>query len=77
MTVSILSERRALAPFGLEGGGSALPGLNILERTNKRCVNLGAKATVQLQNGERLRLLTPGAQPGDQLLHVTASSAGD
>ena len=73
MTVSILSERRALSPFGLEGGGSALPGLNILQRTNARCVNLGAKATVQLQSGERLRLLTPGEPFPSAVLSVCSA----
>ena len=61
MTVSILSERRSLQPFGLEGGGPAQPGLNILQRPDGRIVNVGAKATVELKHGERLRLLTPGS----------------
>ena len=73
MTVSILSERRALQPFGLEGGGPALSGLNVLQRTDGRCVNLGAKATVQLQSGERLRLLTPGKHECFALLCACAS----
>ena len=60
MTVSVLSERRTLQPFGLEGGASARPGLNLLQRKNGRCVNLGGKATLQLEGGEHLRLLTPG-----------------
>ncbi len=60
MTASILSERRATRPFGLEGGSSALPGLNLLILRSGRVVNLGAKATTQVQGGDRLRILTPG-----------------
>ncbi|KAG2488023.1 hypothetical protein HYH03_013330 [Edaphochlamys debaryana] len=60
MSAGILSERRALRPFGLLGGGAAQPGLNLLLRKGGRTVNLGAKATVQLDAGDRLRILTPG-----------------
>ncbi|GLC33195.1 hypothetical protein PLESTB_000360500 [Pleodorina starrii] len=60
LSAGILSERRAVRPFGLLGGGAAEPGLNLLIRRNGRTVNLGAKATVQLEAGDRLRILTPG-----------------
>ena len=60
MTVSILSERRALRPFGLEGGGPGLRGVNILLRRDGRKVNIGAKSSFSVQAGDRLRLLTPG-----------------
>ncbi|KAK9799317.1 hypothetical protein WJX73_000073 [Symbiochloris irregularis] len=60
MTVSILSERRAYAPFGLEGGGDAQPGVNLIIRDSGRTVNIGAKSSVVMQAGERLRILTPG-----------------
>ncbi|GAX85880.1 hypothetical protein CEUSTIGMA_g13296.t1 [Chlamydomonas eustigma] len=56
----ILSERRSVRPFGLLGGGPALPGLNLLVRNSGHVVNLGGKATVKLQAGERLRIITPG-----------------
>ncbi|KAG2440875.1 hypothetical protein HXX76_003729 [Chlamydomonas incerta] len=60
LTAGILSERRAVRPFGLCGGGDAAPGLNLLIRAGGRTVNLGAKATVHLEAGDRLRILTPG-----------------
>ncbi len=49
ITASILSERRAVRPFGLEGGGSAATGLNLIVRRDGHTVNMGAKATVNLQ----------------------------
>jgi len=60
MTAGILSERRAVAPFGLFGGSSGQKGLNILQRSG-RMVNLGGKATVQLQAGDVIKICTPGA----------------
>ena len=60
MTVSILSERRAYAPFGLQGGEDAQPGQNLIIRSNHRLINIGAKSSVSMQAGERLRILTPG-----------------
>ena len=60
MTASILSERRAIAPFGLLGGGSALTGINLLLRKDGRAINLGSKSSVAVDGGDRLRILTPG-----------------
>lgn len=60
LTFSVLSERRALAPPGLAGGGDAQRGLNLWLRANGTAVNLGGKATVLLGAGDRLRVLTPG-----------------
>jgi 5-oxoprolinase (ATP-hydrolysing) len=66
LTVGILSERRALPPFGLAGGEDASRGVNLwlqrggLEAAPPRAVSLGGKATVLMQAFDRLRLLTPG-----------------
>ncbi len=66
LTVGILSERRALPPFGLAGGQDASRGVNLwLQRSGDeaappRAVSLGGKATVLMQAFDRLRLLTPG-----------------
>jgi hypothetical protein len=51
LAVGILSERRAVAPFGLLGGGDGQRGLNLLVRRDGRVVNLGGKATVMVQAG--------------------------
>lgn len=60
MTACMLSERRAVRPFGILGGGSAAAGVNLLLRADGRTINMGAKNIVHLAAGERLRILTPG-----------------
>jgi 5-oxoprolinase (ATP-hydrolysing) len=55
MRISVLSERRARAPFGLAGGEPGEPGRNLL---NGR--DLGGKFSVDVEAGDRLRLETPG-----------------
>lgn len=61
LTACMLSERRAVRPFGILGGGSALAGINLLLRADGRRVNMGAKNVVHFGAGDRLRVLTPGA----------------
>jgi 5-oxoprolinase (ATP-hydrolysing) len=53
--VSILSERRASAPFGLDGGGAAHSGQNLL---NGR--RIAGAASFDVTPGDQLTLLTPG-----------------
>lgn len=98
LTACLLSERRSLAPFGLEGGGDAQRGVNLLITREKKkrvggggeeeeeegeeeggeqafssssssaqsslsrelVINLGGKATVEVETGDRIRILTPG-----------------
>lgn len=48
LTASILSERRAVRPFGLLGGCPAQAGVNLLVRRDGRVVSLGGRATVQV-----------------------------
>jgi len=74
LQVSILSERRTRAPYGLEGGRQGGLGRNIWikqereedgdatvdDLPNTREINLGGKATVRMGKGDRLRIETPG-----------------
>ncbi len=61
LTVSILSERRALQPYGLNGGGPGARGINLLYMKEiDRTVNLGGKNTVNVIPGDVLYILTPG-----------------
>ena len=58
--VSILSERRAFAPYGLEGGEDGLRGRNVWVRKNGRTVNLGGKNTAMMDSGDRIVVMSPG-----------------
>jgi N-methylhydantoinase B len=53
--LSLLTQRRALAPRGERGGENGLPGRNLLNG-----VELPAFATVDLEPGDLLRIETPG-----------------
>ncbi|EPB69795.1 hydantoinase/oxoprolinase [Ancylostoma ceylanicum] len=59
LSLSLLTERRVFAPYGLQGGGSGACGLNLLKRKS-RTVNLGGKITIAIEPGDILELRTPG-----------------
>ena len=59
-TLSLITERRASAPWGLGGGGPAAVGENWLVRANGTEVRLADKCTVALEEGDVVRMLTPG-----------------
>jgi N-methylhydantoinase B len=58
-TVTLNSERRRYAPYGLQGGEAGMPGVNHVISGGDETV-VGAKATVQVQPGDRLIVETPG-----------------
>ncbi|GAB0491286.1 hypothetical protein MMPV_002538 [Pyropia vietnamensis] len=60
LTVSILSERREISPWGASGGGDGVRGENWLSRGGGSLLRLGGKATVEVVAGDRLRICTPG-----------------
>ena len=60
LEVGILSERRALSPYGLQGGSDGAKGLNLLLRKDGKIINIGGKNAVKVSSGDRLRILTPG-----------------
>ena len=55
LRVSILSQRRERAPFGLEGGADGAPGRNRLDGRD-----LGASASVDARTGSVVCIETPG-----------------
>jgi N-methylhydantoinase B len=55
MRVSLLTQRRALAPKGARGGADGLPGRNLLNGEG-----LPAFVTTDLEPGDVVRLETPG-----------------
>ncbi len=60
VTVSLLTERRVLAPFGLAGGGPGAKGRNGLQRRDGTRETLAGHATAALHAGDRLIIETPG-----------------
>lgn len=61
MTASILSERRAFAPYGMAGGGEGKRGLNTwIQKDGEVRVNVGGKGSVKVNAGDRFVVETPG-----------------
>jgi 5-oxoprolinase (ATP-hydrolysing) len=60
MTAGILSSRRAIAPFGLQSGGDALPGSNRIERADGSVERFGACHSAELDSGDVFVIETPG-----------------
>ncbi|XP_001848679.2 5-oxoprolinase [Culex quinquefasciatus] len=59
MTLSVLTERRALQPYGMAGGCPAKRGLNLLLKPD-RAINLGSKTAVDVEAGDIFSMKTPG-----------------
>lgn len=59
-TVTIMSERRTVAPWGLAGGQPGAPGRNVLIHPDGREEILPSKFTRYLDAGMRVRVETPG-----------------
>ena len=60
MTASLLSGRRRTRPFGLAGGGDALPGSARVERVDGRVDILAACDRAELAPGDMMVIETPG-----------------
>ncbi|MBU6998423.1 MAG: hydantoinase B/oxoprolinase family protein [Theionarchaea archaeon] len=57
--VSIQSERRRFAPYGLFGGEERQRGRNVLVEGDQE-IELPSKATMQVKKGNILKIQTPG-----------------
>ena len=57
--VTVLSDRRVRAPYGLEGGSSGATGRNVLVR-GKKTTAVKAKAEFLVDRGDGFRVETPG-----------------
>lgn len=57
--VSIITERRKFAPYGVYGGKPGKKGRNTLIRNNRSKI-LPAKASLEVKTGDALRIETPG-----------------
>lgn len=60
MTAAILSGRRIIPPYGLNGGGNGAVGKNWVERSDGTVEELGSTAIVQMQKGDVFVIETPG-----------------
>lgn len=60
MTASILSQRRAVAPFGISGGMPAEKGKNYVVRKDGTVEELPGTATVEMRAGDLFVIETPG-----------------
>lgn len=58
-TITLLTERRRFAPYGLQGGEDGARGASFHIR-NETTVELPAKCSIDVQAGERIRVETPG-----------------
>jgi len=60
MSAAILSNRRRVAPFGLEGGGDAAPGRNYVVRSDGTSETLTATGMVEMGADDVFVIETPG-----------------
>ncbi|MFN8551020.1 MAG: hydantoinase B/oxoprolinase family protein [Candidatus Obscuribacterales bacterium] len=60
MSASILSLRRSVAPFGMQGGECGAKGLNYAIKRDGKRIDLGATATIDLEEGDVFVIETPG-----------------
>jgi 5-oxoprolinase (ATP-hydrolysing) len=60
LKISLLSQRRRVAPFGLNNGEAGKVGENIRVRVNGARVQLEGNASYQAERGEELMICTPG-----------------
>ncbi|MFZ2868545.1 hydantoinase B/oxoprolinase family protein [Zavarzinia sp.] len=60
MTAAILSNRRTIPPFGLDGGGEGAPGINRCLRADGGIEILGTCAEVEVAAGDAIEIETPG-----------------
>ncbi|OKL59785.1 hypothetical protein UA08_04737 [Talaromyces atroroseus] len=63
LSVSILSDRRSHAPYGLQGGEDGAMGRNLFVKDD-RTINLGPKNTIRANPGDRVIIMTPGGGGG-------------
>ncbi len=59
-TVTLVTERRRFAPWGLAGGAPGATGRNTLIRSDGSEHELPARAQVEVEPGDRVRIETPG-----------------
>jgi N-methylhydantoinase B len=74
-SVTLLTERRTMPPYGLGGGQPGTPGRNTLTRSNGDTAALPSKIRLTVQPGERLSIETPGGGGWGQRRNRSTRSA--
>lgn len=57
LVLSVLTERRVFAPYGLHGGEPGKKGKNILYKNGERPISLGSKATYNVKPGKMITMI--------------------
>jgi len=60
LDVSLLTQRRTTAPFGMNNGNPGQPGRNLLIRADGNTTELDPSAHIHVQPGDQLTIKTPG-----------------
>lgn len=60
MTVSLLTERRTMRPWGLQGGADGLAGHNQVRRADGTVQDIGGKGSFDVNHGDVVSVRTPG-----------------
>ncbi|XP_017054245.1 5-oxoprolinase [Drosophila ficusphila] len=60
VTLSVLTERRALQPYGLAGGKPAKSGRNLVVKHDGRVIALAGKTCIDVEAGDTFAMKTPG-----------------
>uniref|UniRef100_T1PD50 Hydantoinase B/oxoprolinase n=1 Tax=Musca domestica TaxID=7370 RepID=T1PD50_MUSDO len=60
VTLSVLTERRTLQPYGMNGGEPGKRGLNLLLKPDGRVISLGGKTCINVDAGDIYAMKTPG-----------------
>ena len=74
MRANILSNRREIAPRGIEGGGDGKPGMNQVVRADGTVETLSATASAEMREGDMFVIETPG---GGGYGSVSPAQAGE
>ncbi|XP_055389292.1 5-oxoprolinase isoform X2 [Condylostylus longicornis] len=74
VTLSVLTERRVLEPYGMNGGSSGKRGVNLLIKPNGRIISLGSKTAVNVEAGDIFSMKTPGGGGYGKVGNVTSEN---
>jgi N-methylhydantoinase B len=58
--VTLLADRRARGPYGLQGGSSGRAGTNVVVKSDGAELSIPDKGSVRLKRGDRVRIESPG-----------------